>query len=390
MKVLYVDHTGNISGAEHSLLALLNALPAEVDGVLACPPGPLVRRAGELGVPVVTVAGTEASLRISSPATIAAVANLVRSAGQVARLVRRHGVHLIHANSIRAAMITVISGRLAGIPVVAHIRDTLPPGPVSRTSLKLIASGAHAVVCNSQFTADAFTRASGRQDVMALPNPLDIADLSARRLPRDSARERIDLPESALVLGIVGQITPWKGQEEALRAASLLAAEGRDVHVLVVGEAKFLEATTRYDNAAYLGTLKEIATAPPLTGRVRFLGERADVPELLSAADALLVPSWDEPFGRVVVEGMAVGVPVIASDEGGPAEIIENGVSGLLVPGRDAEALAGAVRRLVHDRDGTQRMVAAGRTRAAEYGADRHVDALLSVYRGLVPAGQAA
>jgi glycosyltransferase involved in cell wall biosynthesis len=287
-------------------------------------------------------------------------------------------------------MITVISGRLAGIPVVAHIRDTLPPGPVSRTSLKLIASGAHAVVCNSQFTADAFTRASGRQDVMALPNPLDIADLSARRLPRDSARERIDLPESALVLGIVGQITPWKGQEEALRAASLLAAEGRDVHVLVVGEAKFLKATTRYDNAAYLGTLKEIATAPPLAGRVRFLGERADVPELLSAADALLVPSWDEPFGRVVVEGMAVGVPVIASDEGGPAEIIENGVSGLLVPGRDAEALAGAVRRLVHDRDGTQRMVAAGRTRAAEYGADRHVDALLSVYRGLVPAGQAA
>ena len=381
MRVLYVDHTGRISGAERSLLTLLEALPADLEALLAAPHGPLTERAVGLGVRTFAIAGTEASLRVSSPATAGAVLDMARSAGQIARLARARGVDVIHANSIRAAMSAVPAGRLVGRPVVAHIRDALPPSPVSRASLRLIATGARTVVGNSAFTSAVFTEATGRKDVVTLFNPIDVDGIEAQRIPRAAARALVDLPADALVVAVVGQITPWKGQEEALRAAALLAERGRPVHVLIIGEAKFLEATTRYDNRAYVEGLERLAAGPALAGRVRFLGEREDVVALLCATDALLVPSWEEPFGRVVVEGMAAGVPVIATNEGGPAELIADGETGLLVPSRDPSALADALERLAGDAALRVRLIGQASVAARRFRPDEHVAALLDLYR---------
>jgi glycosyltransferase involved in cell wall biosynthesis len=386
MRVLYVDHTAAVSGAERSLLALLAALPPEVSPLLACPAGPLAQRASALGVPSLGITGTEASLRVSSPATAGAVLDMGRSAVQIARLAASRQVDVLHANSIRAGMLAAVAGRLARRPVVAHIRDTLPPGTVARVSQGLIARGAQTVVANSTFTAQAFTAATGRDDVLVLSNPVDVDGIAARRLEPAQARARLDLPADALVLGVIGQITPWKGQEEAVRATTALVAAGRPAHLLVVGEAKFLEATTRYDNRAYLARLQELAGDPAVSGRVHFVGEREDVPEILSALDALLVPSWEEPFGRVVVEGMAAGIPVVATGEGGPAEIIDDGVTGLLVPSRDPAALAAAVQRLVDEPALAGELAAAGAEAARRFRPAGHAEALVAIYRAALAA----
>jgi glycosyltransferase involved in cell wall biosynthesis len=381
IRVLYVDHTASISGAERSLLTVLSALPDEVDPTLASPSGPLAERAAALGVPTREIAGTEASLRVTSPATAGAVVDMGRSALQLARIARSSGADVLHANSIRAAMLAVVAGRIARRPVVAHIRDTLPPGPVSGASLRLIARGARTVIGNSSFTSAAFTAATGRADVVTLFNPVDVDGIASQRTQRSAARAALGLEEDALALGVVGQITPWKGQEEALRAATLLARRGRPVQLLIVGEAKFLESTTRYDNRTYLDGLRRLAADPAVDGRVHFLGEREDVPAVLSALDVLLVPSWQEPFGRVVVEGMAAAVPVIATGDGGPAEIIDEGVSGLLVPSRSPEALAAAVERLVDEPGLAGRLATAGSEAARRFLPAEHVAALVGVYR---------
>src|SRR5207248_3224481 len=107
--------------------------------------------------------------------------------------------------------------------------------------------------------------------------------------------------------------------------------------LLLIGEARFTSGATRYDNTAYVQNLHELTDALDLGQAVRFVGHRNDVPEVLAALDIALLPSWEEPFGRVVVEAMAAGTPVVATAVGGPTEIIEEGINGLLVPPREPE-----------------------------------------------------
>src|SRR5207302_5178465 len=112
----------------------------------------------------------------------------------------------------------------------------------------------------------------------------------------------------------------------AIRVAGELSGTGQPVRLLVVGSPKFTSGATRLDNRAYLDELHRLVAELGLDDTVLFLGEREDVPEILAATDLVLVPSWEEPFGRAIVETMAMGVPVIATSIGGPAEIISDGV----------------------------------------------------------------
>jgi glycosyltransferase involved in cell wall biosynthesis len=119
-------------------------------------------------------------------------------------------------------------------------------------------------------------------------------------------------------------------------------------------------------------------------GNVHLLGERADVPELLAASDIALAPSWAEPFGRSVVEAMAMGVPTVATNQGGPAEIIQDGRDGLLLPPRQPARWAEAIRGLMDDPTRRSSMGAAGQRRASHFNAMAHTDAVLGIYRDIL------
>lgn len=157
-----------------------------------------------------------------------------------------------------------------------------------------------------------------------------------------------------------------------------------------MGEAKFVAGSTGDDNLSYERRLHRLIDDLDLRDRVLLLGERSDVPELLRGLDFLLVPSWSEPFGRSVIEAMAMGTPVVATDVGGPAEIIEGGLTGTLLPPRQPKAWAHALRRLTGDCQAPQRMCAAARDKVQEqYGAQAHAASMVSLYRQLL-AGEAA
>jgi len=382
VNVLYVNHTSVISGAEHSLLSLLRGLPPEVAPLLASPEGPLANEVRRLGIPTTTIIGTAGSLRLHPLHTPQALAELSFSALQVRRAGRRHRAAVLHANSIRAGIVVGLS-RPSPAASVVHIRDCLPASALSSATLRLIAATATTVIANSQYTASSVRALAPRARLEVLYNPVALDRWDPARIDRGAARAALGAAGARQVLlAVVGQLSPWKGQDTAIEALRLLCAEGVDAHLLLIGSAKFIARATRFDNRSYLAHLHSLVADAGLQERVSWLGERDDVPELVRALDVLLLPSWEEPFGRALIEAMALGVPVVATNVGGPAEIIEDGREGYLVAPREPRVWAQAIRRILDTPDRGLEMGRAGRHRVEQlFTIEHHVAATLDTYR---------
>jgi glycosyltransferase involved in cell wall biosynthesis len=357
-----------MSGAERSLLGLLRHLPGGVEPVVACPAGQLATAVRSLGVEVERLSGTSASLRLHPLHTSRGVAEIVWSGLQLGRIARRSGARLVHCNSVRAGLVCLSGFAAARAATIVHVRDGLPPGPAASLSRR-VAMRAGMVIANSRWTASRLELGpSGPHGprLEVVPNAVELDRFDPGLLSPEEARARLGLGEHGHVLGVVGQLTPWKGQADAIRAVSLLAGRWPDLKLLVVGSVKFRSDSTRYRNDAYLASLHDLVEELSLGDRVRFLGEREDVPEILRALDVLLVPSWEEPFGRVVIEAMAMCTPVLATANGGPAEVISDGVDGLLLPPRDPARWAEAIRLLLADPARRGSMGRAARAKAVQ------------------------
>ncbi|HEY4996556.1 MAG TPA: glycosyltransferase family 4 protein [Solirubrobacteraceae bacterium] len=387
MRVLYVNHTAAVSGGERSLLSLLGALPESIEPLLAAPAGQLQEAAADLAIPVTSITGTAGSLRLHPLHTPRALGEMAIAALQVRRAAHRHGAQVVHANSIRAGIVLALA-RPRGAATIVHVRDCLPPGRLTSATMRLIAARTTRIVANSHYTARSVQAAAAAARVEVIHNPVDLARWAPERIDRAQARARLgEAAEGRLLLGVVAQLTPWKGQDTAIEALRLLCDEGRDAHLLIVGSAKFVSRSTRFDNERYLAHLHELVARAGLEQRVSWLGEREDVPELVRALDVLLLPSWEEPFGRALIEAMALGVPVIATNVGGPPEILSEGQEGYLLPPREPAAWALAVARLADRPELAKAMGEAGRRRVREqFTLGRHLAAVLELYGRAIDA----
>ncbi len=345
MKVLYVNQTSQMSGAEHSLLTLIHGLRHRVHAELACPEGDLADAARERGLAVHPIQGTDVTLQLDPFATPKALAEIAVDGARIARLSRRGGFDLVHANTTRAGLIATMFAGVGAKPTVVHVRDWTPEGVVSGAILQYARIRASALICISQLVADEFPAHPASTPLHVIHNPIDLRRFDPDRIDRAAARAALGLAEDEFAVAVVAQLTPWKGQEEAIRAVAQLRERHPSLRLLVVGSPKFQSA--RLDNQAYADALHALPAELGASDIVRFLGERKDIPEILRALDVLLVPSWKEAFGRIVVEGMAMELPVMATDVGGPKEIITSGVDGILAPPQDPAAWAAALERLI-------------------------------------------
>ncbi|MEA2171121.1 MAG: hypothetical protein QOF76_4421 [Solirubrobacteraceae bacterium] len=390
LRVLYVNHTAQVSGGERSLLELLAGLDGRVEPVVASPPGELAEAVRALDVAHVPVPGTAGSLKLHPVHTPRTLAELAAAARAVRRLARDVGADLVHANSIRAGLVAGVASGTGGAPAVVHVRDVLPDGPVTAATRAVIGATAAAIVGNSEYTLRRFAGSRIRARVAVAHSPVDLVGLqAAAALPAQQARQRIGLdPGEGPVLGVVAQLTPWKAQDDAVRIAAGLRATHPGVRLVLVGSAKFVARATRHDNDAFVEGLERLIDELGMRDRVHLLGERRDVPQALRALDLLLLPSWEEPFGRVVVEALAVGVPVAATTAGGPPEIIRDGTEGLLLPPREPGVWVRALAPVLADRDRLAAMGDAGRRRAQDFGRDAHVQRLLAVYADVLSSSR--
>lgn len=290
------------------------------------------------------------------------------------RVIKDFRPDLIHLNDgIQMIRHGALAARLSRRPAICHYRAFDPPLPIDRA---LVTPGIAGWIFISQAVADAQFAAMRRPHRwQVIPNAIDLREFDQ---PVDIAAVRASLgvPVGVPLVGMVGRVAPWKGQHVFVEALAQVSAVQPTVHGVIVGLAEEL------DGPGYASQVRQRAGELGLGERLHMAGHRGDVPQVLAALDAAVHCSVrPEPFGRVIIEGMAAGLPVVASSAGGAAEIIADGVDGLLTPPGDVEALANALSRLLADPAERARIGQAARgTVEQRYQIDAHVSAVCAFY----------
>lgn len=352
MKILFYNHTGEVSGAERVLLLILSRLNrSRFEAVLLCPSaGQLQKEARTLNVPCSSVDQLNARFTWRIAALIRYFSSFVSTMGQVRARVREQRPELIHANSVRAGLVISAATLGLGIPIVWHVHDLLPLHPLStciRLFTLLLPPFRIVVVANAaaeRFKGTLLRQFPKRVDLAVIYNAVDVANLNSRSTSA-SIRKELRLRSSDRLIGIVGNLSPVKGQLELIRAFAKARKRIPNLALLVVGSALF----NRGDG--YQKLLSAEVRALGLDHCVRFLGQRNDVPAIMGALDLLVMNSRSEAFPLVALEGMAAGVPVLATTVGGLPELIKHEKNGWLVPLGDQEKLIDGIASLLERRD---------------------------------------
>jgi glycosyltransferase involved in cell wall biosynthesis len=289
----------------------------------------------------------------------------------VYREIRRSRAALIHANDRTGSnQFVILAARMAGIPCVVHERMISAFGPFER----MLSRWTRVSICISE-DLRAQCQAAGLQtgDVRVIPNAVDTQaalEAAATAPPRDPGAPSIVL---------VGRLVPWKGQLVFLEALALARREIPGLRASLVGGA---DPSQR----SYVQEIERGIERLGLSEAVTLTGAVDDVLQRIAAADLLVHASTDpEPFGRVIIEAMAVGRPVIATAHGAPLEIVKDGENGLLVPPGDPQALSGAILRVLRDPEESARLCRAGREAASrQYGIEAHRKGIEKVYRDII------
>jgi glycosyltransferase involved in cell wall biosynthesis len=217
------------------------------------------------------------------------------------------------------------------------------------------------------------------EHVITLHDSVDTEVFSPARASGSSIRREYALGDDVVVVGFVGRFSHGKGHEELLHAADLIRRERKNVRFLVVGEAS-------YGERQYELKIRGMARSIGLEGTVLFAGFRKNIPEFMAAFDLLAFPSHAESFGVVLIEAMAMELPVVSTNCDGVLDIVVNGETGLYVPPRNGRQLAAALLQLIDDPEIRHRMGKAGRRRVLElFDQQKQIDALVGIYRGLLP-----
>ncbi len=390
MKVLYYNHTGQVSGAERVLLMILSRLDrSRFEPVVACPAeGRLIGMVSELGIRTIGLEQLEARFTWRVSQLFRYLASFARVIRNARSLIIDEQPDVIHANSIRAGLVMSAASYGLATRVIWHAHDILPRHPLSiAIRFFACASGRNSILAVSQAAAGRFRGFlirwfARRVPIRVIHNAVDVERFQPNSESRRETRQALGLTEKDKVVGIVGHLTPAKGQLELIEAFAAISREIPDAVLLVIGEALF----NRNDD--YLKSLRRAASLCASADRVRFLGTRDDVPALMRGLDLLVVNSHTEAFALTVLEGLASGTAIVATAVDGTPEMIRHGENGWLVPARDQQTLAAAMLLLLGDQNLREQLGVNGRRDAiARFSIERFATEIHSFYRGILESG---
>ena len=284
---------------------------------------------------------------------------------------------LLHANSLAMGRLT---GRLAdrlSVPTTAHVRDILNLSNAATADL----NRNQRLIAVSQATSDHHAgRGLDPARITVVRNGLDLNQFQPRPANGWLHRE-LQLPIQSPLIATIGQIGLRKGQDTLAAAAPAIVRAVPDVHFLLIGE----RSSTKAESIAFEQSITDRFTENGLSANLHRLGYRSDIATLLNEVQLVVHPANQEPFGRVLLEAAASGIPVVATDVGGTSEIVVDQITGHLIPPRDPEQLASAVMELLQNSQRRHSMRLAARQRAmTEFRVDRAASQLSEQWRDVI------
>lgn len=375
LRVAYIDHTAKWSGGEVALFNILTHIGEQINPlVILAEEGTLAERLREKGIDVRIIPMDESirsrgrnAVNLGAPA---AAIKLLSYGRKLAPLLKEEKVDCVHTNSLKSALYGAIAAKKAGIPLIWHIRDHigtpyLKPvvAKVIRLLSRLLPNG---VIANSHSTLNALELPRSKKTLV-------VYSAFAKAIGNGIGKR--DQKDFNVLL--VGRLAHWKGQHIVLEAAKSFKDQPK-VKFWLAGDALFGEE-------AYKQELLQKIEKDNITN-VSLLGHVDDIQGLMNTADLLIHTSvTPEPFGQVIVEGMAAGLPVIASNEGGPVEIVVPGETGLLIEPGDPKLLAESIQWMLDHPEERKRMAASGMKRVKEHFViENTVKDIVDYYKGLL------
>jgi glycosyltransferase involved in cell wall biosynthesis len=305
--------------------------------------------------------------------------NDFRALLELLRIIRRERPDIVHTHTSKAGIVGRLAARLAGVPKIIHTAH----GHVFYGHFGKLASAAFLAMEKifARFTDQMVALTAGEADdyvklsvapqekIEIIHSGVDICESASVDFAPAAKRVALGLKPEGVVIGFVGWLLPIKGPVHLLNAMLRVWQRHPDARLVFVGKGDQEQA------------LRELADRLSLHGRVKLLGWRDDVNEIMSIFDIFVLPSLNEGMGRVLVEAMAAGKPVVASNVGGIPDLIKNGVNGILVPPGDERALAEGINALIEDQDLADRMGAAGKGGCCQFSLEAMISRIDALYQ---------
>ncbi|MDY6876439.1 MAG: glycosyltransferase family 4 protein [Chloroflexota bacterium] len=398
-RILYIEKPTDVGGSVISLYELVRGLDTSLYEpiVLFYGPNPYREQFRTLGVKVITLSEQPqpATPPPSSQRDIAAslgrysnrlvtgyraakqVYLLARCewplAKRVARLIEDETIDLVHDNN-SLHQDAVIAARMTRVPQVCHVRTLYQFSCVERYLARSVNTFIYISSAVERSCRNMGIPADGGQVVH---NPIDV-EVFGQADGVSELRAEFGLADQDRLISNVGRLDWWKGHDDFLRAMAEVTRSLPNTKALIVGTADSMPR-----NQAYYQGLGQLVTELGLSNRVIFTGFRTDIPRIMAASDVVVhSASKPEPFGRVIVEAMAAGRPIVATAAGGVLDIVEDQVTGLLVPPRNAAVMAQAIQRLLNNREEAGLIGQRAQQDARErFSVERHVTAIQDIYQ---------
>lgn len=366
--LLFTTITGQmIGGGQRSLLLILEKLNKKrFKPFLICPSeGDFTDKAEKLGIET-TIIKTRSLKRLNFFSNAATIFKLIK-------FIKQKNIDLIHTDAPRQTFYAGIAARLAGKPLIWHVRVSTQE---KKNYDKFLSTLASKVITVSKAVRERFEFLETKQDkFVVIYNGVDLTEFSSQ-LPDKKIKEEFGIEDDLILVGTVGQLIPGKGQDIFLRAAAQVSKLFPNVKFIIVGDG----------NETYRKKLEDLSKELRIAEKVIFTGFREEIPQIMSSLDIVVLSSTHlEGFSRIILEGMASSKPVIATRVGGNPEAVKDGKTGILVSPGDPQRLARAILELVKNENKRFQLGIAGRRRAEKlFNIEKNIAQIEKLYEELL------
>ena len=366
--ILYLHNESIMGGAEISLLNLVKRLNKElfIPHFACSKEGPFTDELRKIKIPPDFVQFP--SIRWPNPVQIC---NTIR---KLLDIIKKKQINLIHSNQPRSNLFGAIAAKIRNVPIIWHER-CLERGRFD--SDNIFSFLPDRIICNSSAVRNRFTKgAKTDAKIRTIINGVDLREFNLE-LNGSTIRKEFNIDEDEPIIGTIGRIDPEKGYECFLESARIILQDFKNVRFLVVGGA--------FNNPSLEESLYEMSVEKGIDKNTIFTGFRRDIPQLLASMDVVVLPSEIDACSRVLFESMAMRKPLIATNAGGTPEIVQDGITGLLVKPGDSSEMAKCIKKLLDDKYLAEQYGNAGRKRVEEmFTIERNIRETENVYLELL------